>query len=174
MSFRFTARSIALAAGTCAAVWAAAPLAAQTTQPGAAQGQGAAQPEPAQDERNRGVLSTEERDLARRAAREDATVEPWSPDGSQDNEEAEAESGPLALVGEPLPAELPARRAPQSLVSKLPSRPRHEYWIFKNNLALVDKESREVSDIVRDLFGGDEVDEATGAEAGDGDGSGNR
>lgn len=157
MPMRSIALLIGLATGMSAVVWLPAPAAAQTASPGAAQTQPGTAPEPAQKGADKGVLSTEERKLARRAAREDATVQPWSPEGSADG--GEAASRPQALVGEPLPPELPARRAPQSLVSKLPSRPQHEYWIFGNNLALVDKESREVSDIVRDLFEAGSEDE---------------
>lgn len=140
------ARIVMLAAmfaiGACAA-----PASAQAPDP--MQARPGAQPEQGL-EAGKGMLSTEERDLAREAVREDDTVEAPSPEGGE-SAARDADEAPV-VVGKPLPPTLAARLAPVSLTEKLPARPDHEYWIFGGNLALVDKESREVNDIVRDIF----------------------
>lgn len=97
-----------------------------------------------------GMFSTEERDRVREAVREDGTLVKGEAEVAP-RVRQHVESQPV-IVGRPLPPTLPARRAPESLIEKLPSRPNHEVWIFGNNLALVDRNTREVTDIVQDIF----------------------
>jgi hypothetical protein len=154
MTTRHIALAVMVGLAGSAGVPGISPAAAQTTdapQPAdPMQAPPGVRPEKAMGE-SRGMYSTEERDQVREAVQEDTTLVKGAVKGVAPSVREDADSPPV-IVGRPLPPTLPARQAPESLIEKLPSRPNHEVWIFGSNLALVDKETREVTDIVQDIF----------------------
>lgn len=103
---------------------------------------------PVTESQPKGVLSQTERNRIRRAVEQSTVLEK----GPISDPAIPAVVDRQVVIGKPLPPTLPARLAPASLIDAMPPRTGHEYWVFANNIALIDGESRYVVDIVRDVF----------------------